>query len=164
MDDTLDCDRSIALHNWTLIKVVGRGANLGWVECRHQFRFILTILKRFCKNNDIKDIRIHNYNDHRWQRWNCTDMAQKGFFSEGWQKEIERQSIVLKLINSSKRNWIEMHPFFIFKWWSWGSEPEPETLFRIKIEFRGEGTEFFGRCHIRGSCLHCHKVSWNNQE
>ena len=159
MDDTLDCDRSIALHNLTMIKVVGRGANLGWAECRHQFRFILTTLKRFCKNNDIKDIRIHNYNDHRWQRWNCTDMAEKGFFPRDDKKKlkgnqlssnwsIQAKRIVLKCIPCSYSN----------------DDPEAETLFWIKIEFRGEGTEFFGRCHIRRCWLHCHKVSWNNQK
>ena len=97
MDDTLDSDRSIALDNWTMIKVVGRGANLGWVECRHQFRLILISNKRFCKNNDIKDIRIHNYNDHRWRRWNCTERAQKGFFPRGVTTNWT-PSIVLNLI------------------------------------------------------------------
>ena len=51
---------------------------------------------------------------------------KKVFFSEGWQKEIERQSIVLKLINSSKSYWIEMRPLCNYRWWSWGWDIIPD--------------------------------------
>ena len=83
--------------------------------------------------------------------------GSKRFFSPRGDNKLN--AVNCPQFDQAKRNWIETN--YSAKT---NDDPEAETLFRIKIEFRGEGTEFFGRCHSRGSCVHCHKVSWNNQE
>ena len=78
------------LHGDVDSKVVGRGANLGWVECRHQFRSTSSILCLCCADHFDFDYNgdhdIGRTDDHCIDCQRENDTAQGGGNGTAWER------------------------------------------------------------------------------